>query len=108
MWMPNISTCQSGLPIWLVPFLQQANSSKLLEGWYMWCDSHLLVPVCFQDLKGTLQQELDFEQEARNGEQCREDLCHLDYVYVPEILWNTTSKVKAILNAELTTHRGLN
>ncbi|KAK7115004.1 hypothetical protein V1264_000956 [Littorina saxatilis] len=45
-----------------------------------------------QDLKETLRQELDFEQEARNGEKCRSDLKHLKYVYVPEIFWDTTTK----------------
>ncbi|XP_076449179.1 putative aarF domain-containing protein kinase 5 [Babylonia areolata] len=45
-----------------------------------------------QDLKDTLRQELDFEQEARNGEQCRRDLHHLKYVYVPDVFWNRTSK----------------
>ena len=50
--------------------------------------------MCVQDMKETLRQELDFEQEARNGEQCQEDLRHLSYVYVPQILWNMTSKVR--------------
>ena len=49
--------------------------------------------MCLQDLKETLRQELDFEQEGRNGEQCRLDLRHLDYVYVPQVLWDMTSKV---------------
>ena len=48
-------------------------------------------------MKETLRQELDFEQEARNGEQCQEDLRHLSYVYVPQILWNMTSKVRLLV-----------
>nr|KAG5707224.1 hypothetical protein BaRGS_017908 [Batillaria attramentaria] len=45
------------------------------------------------DLKETLRQELDFEQEGRNGEQCLSDLRHLKYIYVPSVLWDMTSKV---------------
>nr|KAG5693003.1 hypothetical protein BaRGS_011639 [Batillaria attramentaria] len=45
-----------------------------------------------QDLKETLRQELDFEQEGRNGEQCLSDLRHLKYIYVPSVLWDMTSK----------------
>ena len=48
----------------------------------------------FKDLKNTLAQELDFEQEARNGERCANDLKSLKYVYVPKINWKCTSKVR--------------
>ena len=48
----------------------------------------------FQDLKGTLAQELDFENEGRNGERCYRELKHLNYVHVPQIFWDKTSKVR--------------
>lgn len=46
------------------------------------------------DLKDSLKQELDFVNEAKNGEKCAEDLRHLSFVYVPKIFWNYTSTVK--------------
>jgi len=45
-------------------------------------------------LKGTLAQELDFENEGRNGERCARELKQLKYIYVPRIHWGKTSKVK--------------
>ncbi|XP_045142638.1 uncharacterized aarF domain-containing protein kinase 5 [Echinops telfairi] len=46
-----------------------------------------------QDLKGTLAQELDFENEGRNAERCAKDLQHFSYVVVPRVHWDKTSKV---------------
>lgn len=46
-----------------------------------------------QDLKGTLAQELDFENEGRNAERCARDLQHFRYVVVPRVHWDTSSKV---------------
>jgi len=51
------------------------------------CDS------CWQDLKSTLAQELDFENEGRNGERCARELRSLSYIRVPVIFWHNTSKV---------------
>uniref|UniRef100_UPI00398E6DD2 uncharacterized aarF domain-containing protein kinase 5 isoform X2 n=1 Tax=Pristiophorus japonicus TaxID=55135 RepID=UPI00398E6DD2 len=45
-----------------------------------------------QDLKGTLAQELDFENEGRNGERCAKDLSHFKYVIIPKVYWKQTSK----------------
>ncbi|XP_066235881.1 uncharacterized aarF domain-containing protein kinase 5 [Saccopteryx leptura] len=45
-----------------------------------------------QDLKGTLVQELDFENEGRNAERCAQDLQHFRYVVVPRVHWGTSSK----------------
>ncbi|GFN79229.1 AARF domain containing protein kinase [Plakobranchus ocellatus] len=45
-----------------------------------------------QDLKQTLRQELDFENEGKNGERCSRDLSHLKFIYVPKIHWDLTSK----------------
>jgi len=49
--------------------------------------------VCWQDLKNTLAQELDFEHEGRNGERCARELHSLSYVHVPAVYWHNTSKV---------------
>ncbi|XP_076013235.1 putative aarF domain-containing protein kinase 5 isoform X2 [Genypterus blacodes] len=51
-----------------------------------------------KDLKGTLAQELDFENEARNSERCAEELKHFDFLYVPKVFWEQTSK--RVLTAE--------
>ncbi|XP_072561898.1 uncharacterized aarF domain-containing protein kinase 5 isoform X2 [Paramormyrops kingsleyae] len=51
-----------------------------------------------QDLKGTLAQELDFENEARNSERCAEDLKQFRFVVVPKVFWNQSSK--RVLTAE--------
>ncbi|KAL7630789.1 UNVERIFIED_CONTAM: hypothetical protein RMT77_017219 [Armadillidium vulgare] len=50
------------------------------------------------DLRKTLEQELDFINEAKNGERCAEDLKKLKYIHVPEIFWNYTTK--RVLTAE--------
>uniref|UniRef100_A0A8C6TG61 AarF domain containing kinase 5 n=1 Tax=Neogobius melanostomus TaxID=47308 RepID=A0A8C6TG61_9GOBI len=51
-----------------------------------------------KDLKGTLAQELDFENEARNSERCADDLKHFQFVVVPKVFWEQTSK--RVLTAE--------
>ncbi|XP_050396055.1 uncharacterized aarF domain-containing protein kinase 5 isoform X2 [Patella vulgata] len=45
-----------------------------------------------KDLKNTLAEELDFENEGKNGEMCGRDLKHLSYIYVPKVHWNKTTK----------------
>lgn len=37
--------------------------------------------------------ELDFQNEGRNGEKCAKDLKRFEYVYVPKVYWNLSSKV---------------
>uniref|UniRef100_A0A3Q3L8C7 AarF domain containing kinase 5 n=1 Tax=Mastacembelus armatus TaxID=205130 RepID=A0A3Q3L8C7_9TELE len=51
-----------------------------------------------KDLKDTLAQELDFENEARNSERCAEELKHFRFVVVPKVFWEQTSK--RVLTAE--------
>ncbi|XP_028316657.1 putative aarF domain-containing protein kinase 5 isoform X2 [Gouania willdenowi] len=51
-----------------------------------------------KDLKGTLAQELDFENEARNSERCAEELKNFKFVIVPKVFWEHTSK--RVLTAE--------
>ncbi|XP_078282020.1 putative aarF domain-containing protein kinase 5 [Rhinoraja longicauda] len=45
-----------------------------------------------QDLKGTLAQELDFENEGRNAERCAQDLSHFKFLVIPKVYWKHTSK----------------
>ncbi|XP_078086601.1 putative aarF domain-containing protein kinase 5 isoform X2 [Mustelus asterias] len=45
-----------------------------------------------QDLKGTLAQELDFENEGRNAERCARDLSHFKFIVIPKVYWEQTSK----------------
>lgn len=52
---------------------------------------------CFKDLKGTLAQELDFENEAKNSERCAEELKHFNFVVVPKVYWEQTSKVRQMI-----------
>ncbi|XP_028254230.1 putative aarF domain-containing protein kinase 5 isoform X1 [Parambassis ranga] len=51
-----------------------------------------------KDLKGTLAQELDFENEAKNSERCAEELKHFKFIVVPKVFWEQTSK--RVLTAE--------
>ncbi|XP_045311505.1 uncharacterized aarF domain-containing protein kinase 5 isoform X3 [Leopardus geoffroyi] len=51
-----------------------------------------------QDLKGTLAQELDFENEGRNAERCAQELQHFRYIVVPRVYWDKSSK--RVLTAE--------
>ncbi|CAL1532375.1 unnamed protein product [Lymnaea stagnalis] len=51
-----------------------------------------------KDLKETLRQELDFENEGRNAERCQRDLGHLKFIYVPKVYWAMTTK--RVLTAE--------
>ncbi|XP_062342831.1 uncharacterized aarF domain-containing protein kinase 5 isoform X1 [Osmerus eperlanus] len=51
-----------------------------------------------KDLKGTLAQELDFENEANNSERCAEELKHFKFIVVPKVYWEQTSK--RVLTAE--------
>lgn len=51
-----------------------------------------------QDLKDTLEQELDFVNEGKNSERCQRDLSHLKFVYVPKVHWDKTST--RVLTAE--------
>ncbi|XP_076062663.1 putative aarF domain-containing protein kinase 5 isoform X2 [Oratosquilla oratoria] len=45
-----------------------------------------------QDLKGTLEQELDFINEGKNAERCAEELSKFKYIHVPKVLWSHSSK----------------
>ncbi|KAI5091093.1 hypothetical protein C0J45_18299, partial [Silurus meridionalis] len=51
-----------------------------------------------KDLKGTLAQELDFENEGRNSERCAQELKHFKFIVIPKVFWELTSK--RVLTAE--------
>ncbi|XP_053632137.2 uncharacterized aarF domain-containing protein kinase 5 isoform X2 [Cherax quadricarinatus] len=51
-----------------------------------------------KDLKGTLEQELDFINEGHNSERCAKDLAKFSYVHVPKVHWDLCSK--RVLTAE--------
>ncbi|XP_053348316.1 uncharacterized aarF domain-containing protein kinase 5 [Clarias gariepinus] len=51
-----------------------------------------------KDLKGTLAQELDFENEGRNSERCAKELKHFKFIVVPKVFWELSSK--RVLTAE--------
>lgn len=65
-----------------------------------------------QELKDTLAQELDFENEGHNLERCARELSILPYVYVPKVDWKLSNKVccccvcdgERVLNATLCGH----
>ena len=43
------------------------------------------------ELKGTLENELDFLKEAKNSQQCAKELVKFDYLYVPKVHKSLTS-----------------
>jgi len=47
-------------------------------------------------LKGTLEKELDFINEANNSKRCDNELKHLKFVYVPKVYDNYTTEVCSI------------
>ena len=54
----------------------------------------LIISYSFlKELKETLLNELDFEHEGINQEQCARQLSHLPFVHVPQVYWKYTSKV---------------
>jgi len=44
-----------------------------------------------KELKGTLENELDFLKEAKNSEECAKDLENFKYLYVPKLFRNLSS-----------------
>ncbi|XP_066903963.1 uncharacterized aarF domain-containing protein kinase 5 isoform X3 [Halyomorpha halys] len=50
------------------------------------------------ELKGTLEKELNFENEANNSEKCSKDLACFPFIHVPKVFWDLTSK--RVLTAE--------
>ncbi|XP_054276944.1 uncharacterized aarF domain-containing protein kinase 5-like isoform X1 [Macrosteles quadrilineatus] len=44
------------------------------------------------ELRDTLEQELDFLHEGKNGERCAQELNRFPFIYVPKVFWNLSSK----------------
>ena len=44
-------------------------------------------------MKDTLEKELDFINEANNSKRCYDELKSLNFVYVPKVYDNLTTKV---------------
>lgn len=49
------------------------------------------------EIKETLQDELDFLKEGANSEKCAKDLCKFQYIYVPKIHWDLCTNVNVLL-----------
>ncbi|CAM1292615.1 ADCK5 (predicted), partial [Pycnogonum litorale] len=65
---------------------------ELITGIVAWMHPSFNFQWILKELKDTLSTELDFINEAKNGERCAQDLKHLAYVHVPQIHWNACSK----------------
>ncbi|XP_052131647.1 uncharacterized aarF domain-containing protein kinase 5 isoform X1 [Frankliniella occidentalis] len=45
-----------------------------------------------EEIKETLEQELDFINEGKNAERCSKELKKFSYIYVPKVDWDLTTK----------------
>lgn len=90
--------------VWLICLNRSSYHDKFSRWWRAYVECHFLTKwkrrkyVCLhfcalQDLRGTLEQELDFINEGRNSERCAKDLSKFSYIYVPKVLWNLSTKV---------------
>lgn len=50
-----------------------------------------------EELQENLLFELDFLHEGQNLEKCKRDLAKFDFVYIPKVHWDLSSKVKIII-----------
>lgn len=46
-----------------------------------------------KELRETLEQELDFINEGKNGEKCARQLKKFNFIHVPKIFWDLTTTV---------------
>ncbi|XP_075256473.1 putative aarF domain-containing protein kinase 5 isoform X3 [Convolutriloba macropyga] len=69
--------------IWTIKFLMD-----IAEYWFPGFNfKWAVIELC-----DTIKQELDFINEGRNAEKCAEDLKGFDYVHVPKVFWEHTSR----------------
>ncbi|XP_075256474.1 putative aarF domain-containing protein kinase 5 isoform X4 [Convolutriloba macropyga] len=72
-----------GGDIWTIKFLMD-----IAEYWFPGFNfKWAVIELC-----DTIKQELDFINEGRNAEKCAEDLKGFDYVHVPKVFWEHTSR----------------
>lgn len=53
------------------------------------------------ELRDTLEQELDFITEGKNSEKCASDLSQFYFAYVPKVYWNLSTSVCLIIFHEI-------
>lgn len=49
-----------------------------------------------EEMKGTLEKELDFINEANNSKRCYSELKHLNFIHVPKVFDDKTTRVRGI------------
>lgn len=74
-------------------FLTDVSTVKFLLNIAGWMHPDFNFSWILDDLKDTLEQELDFVHEGQNSEKCAKDLSHLKYIHVPKVFWEYCSKV---------------
>ncbi|XP_045462368.1 uncharacterized aarF domain-containing protein kinase 5 [Harmonia axyridis] len=73
-------------------FLTDVATVKFLLNIAGWMHPNFNFSWILDDLKDTLEQELDFINEGQNSEKCAKDLAHLKYIHVPKVYWDHCSK----------------
>uniref|UniRef100_T1J4A6 ABC1 atypical kinase-like domain-containing protein n=1 Tax=Strigamia maritima TaxID=126957 RepID=T1J4A6_STRMM len=79
-------------------FYSDVNTVKVLLKIIGWMHPTFSLHWVLKELITDLAQELDFVNEGRNGERCAKELSYLQYVYVPKVFWEYTTK--RVLTAE--------